>query len=310
MIESPDALLFEPLATVDPDADAPLNPNAPVDQEPAVVKQQHITSSFRKTLKHLQTKAGYPARFRGFSIFLVYTALGNTIASTLSALPLVPTAVAAILTSVLLSNFAMAWTHIVISEPSPKRWFRRLPTMRMWKKIAVPTAILAVAEQVALVLPLILVKVYGLDHLRDNPSAMTGHRQTIITLQSLSVFFSGLVVAFFVVIPANVALTRVQASLLDDTEETIVPFDRSFGGKVVPEIVGGAGIISILDAWRTFDWASRIRLAKAYAKVFAMQIVVFILFVSILAIEIFAIAHLDLEKIMPGNGGKGDDRGI
>jgi hypothetical protein len=40
--------------------------------------------------------------------------------------------------------------------------------------------------------------------------------------------------------PADVTLTRVQASLLPDIEETIVPFDQTFCEKVVPEVIGGS----------------------------------------------------------------------
>jgi len=81
-------------------------------------------------------------------------------------------------------------------------------------------------------------------------------------------------------------LTRVQASLLADSEETIVPFDRSFNGKVIPEIVGGSGAIGMLDAWKTFDWAARIRLVKAYFKVFLMQLAVAAVFLAIGIFEV------------------------
>lgn len=236
-------------------------------------------------------------------MFMAYGVLGNTVASSLSSIPFVPSVVAGIIATVLLSNFALAWTHIVITEPSPKRWFRRLPTMKMWKKIAVPTAILAVAEQVALVLPLVLFKIYGSPDLRQWPT-MGKSWKTVVALEYISLVILGLVVAFFVALPANVAITRVQASLLDDSEETIVPFDRSFGGKLVPEIVGGPGIISIRDAWTTFDWASRVRLVKAYLKVFAMQFAVSLLFVIILSIEIFAIARVGLDELIPGGTGE------
>jgi hypothetical protein len=304
MIESPDAL-FEPLPTIDPDSDEVLNAGAAPEVEPVVVKQVAITSSFRKTLKLLQAKGGIPARFRGFSIFFVYGILFAMISGPLSAIPYVPSSVGAVIASVLLANFSMAWTHIVISEPSPKPWFRRLPSMRQYTKIVGPAAILAVAEQLSVLLPATLAKVYNFGKLKDTAPTMSGGETVVVGLESFSIFVFVLVLAFIFVLPANVVLTRVQASLLDDAEETIVPFDRSFGGKVVPEIVGGTGIIGMVDAWKTFDWAARIRLVKAYAKVLLMQITVTILFVIVLVIEIFAIARLDLKKVLPGDG-KGD----
>jgi hypothetical protein len=309
MIESPDAL-FEPLPTIDPDSDEAINPNAALEAQPVAVKQAAITSSFRKTLKHLQAKGGLPSRFRGFSIFLVNSILFSIISSSLSAIPLVPSTVAAVLASVLLANFSMAWTHIVISDPNPKPWFRRLPSMRLYKKIVTPAAILAVAEQLSVLLPATLAKVYDFGKLKETAPTMSGGRTVVVGLEGFSIFIFGLVLAFFFVLPANVVLTRVQASLLDDAEESIVPFDRSFGGKVVPEIVGGTGIIGMVDAWKTFDWASRIRLVKSYAKVLLMQIGVIILFVIVVVIEVFAIAHLDLKKILPGDGNNGGDSEI
>jgi len=85
-----------------------------------------------------------------------------------------------------------------------------------------------------------------------------------------------------------------------------VPFDRSFGGKVVPEIVGGTGVLGIRDAWSTFDWASRVRLIKTYAKVILLQVLLVIVFTGVLIFEVFVVANLDMEKILPGKGQSGE----
>jgi hypothetical protein len=135
---------------------------------------------------------------------------------------------------------------------------------------------------------------------------MTPHQQTVMGLKAIGIAVLSLVLGFFVVIPANVALTRVQASLLNDTEETIVPFDRSFGGKVVPEIVGGSGVIGMLEAWKSFDWDSRIRLIKAYCKVFAMQMAVTLMFTVLLVSQLFIIVGKDWSKFIPRDDNKGN----
>jgi hypothetical protein len=205
-----------------------------------------------------------------------------------------------------MANMTMAWTHIVISEPSAKPWWRRIPGLRMYKKIVLPAAVLAVAEQLSFLLPRILARVYNFGKLKEEAPNMSGGRTAVVGLEALSIFIFGLVLAFCLVIPSNVILTRVQASLLDDAEETIVPFDRSFGAKVVPEIVGGQGIVSMRDAWTTFDWASRLRLITAYAKVLAMQIAMFIVIVLVMALEIFVIAQVPVKQLIPG-GNKGSD---
>jgi hypothetical protein len=269
------------------------------------VRQQAITSSFRSTIRHLQSKAGFAARFRGLSLYVVYYVTFSLVTGIISAVPLIPRAVAPVLSAVLLANLILAWTHIVISDPSPKRWYQRLPASRVWKKVAGPTAILAIAEQLTVLLPVALAKVYGLDMDPKTAANLSGAEKHKAAWKGFSVFILCIVMGFLLVIPANVALTRVQASLLEDDQETIVPFDRSFGGKVIPEIVGGSGVIGILDAWKTFDWNARVRLVKAYVKVFAMQMALTMLFMGVVVAQLFIIiGKSDLKKIIndPKNG--------
>lgn len=226
------------------------------------------------------------------------------IASILTFIPFVPRGVAGVIAAVICAQFSLAWTQIVISEPSPKTWFRRLPSAKTWRKVAIPTAVLAVAEQIAVLVPLYLAMVAGLTKDPKVIAHLSPHEQTMMSLKGLGIFALGVVLSFLLVIPANVTLTRVQASLLPDTEETIVPFDRSFGGKVIPEIVGGSGVIGMLDAWKTFDWSSRVRLVKAYAKVFAIQTAVTILFTICLFSQLFIIVGKDLSKVFPDDDNK------
>lgn len=304
MIESPqEAILFEPLATEDPDSIIK-------DPEHAQVKTKPITASFRSTIRLLQSVGGFRARFRGLAIYIVSGFAVNSVGGILSVFPLfsfIPRPFWNAVATVLCATLSLTWTHIVISEPSPKTWFRRLPALRMWKKVAAPTAVLAITQQLAVYLPIYLAIVTGFtDQKPEDIAHMTGGQRTAMAFKGIGIFIFGLVLAFLIVIPANVTLTRVQASLLSDAEETIVPFDRSFGGKVIPEIVGGPGVIGMLDAWKTFDWASRIRLIKTYVKVFAMQVAVTALFSLVLVAQIFMIVGSDWSKLIPEDGDKGD----
>jgi len=299
MIESPqEAIGFEPLPTEDPDSTINKDPEDQASRPP------YITASFRRTLKLLQSVGGFRGRFRGFSIFVVNAMLAQWIASILTFIPFVPRGVAGVIAAVILAQFSLAWTQIVISEPSPKTWFRRLPSAKTWRKVAIPTAVLAIAEQIAVLVPLYLAMVAGLTQDAKVIAHLSPHERTMMSLEGFGIFALGVVLSFLLVVPANVTLTRVQASLLPDTEETIVPFDRSFAGKVIPEIVGGSGAIGMLDAWKTFDWSSRIRLVKAYAKVFAIQTVVTILFAICLVSQLFIIVGKDLSKVFPDDDNK------
>jgi len=286
MIESPsEALTFEPLATEDPDSSIKgPEPN---------LKPQPITASFRKSVRHLHSIGGPTARFRGFWIYVVRAMTIQWIAGLISFM--MPRSMANVVAVVACAQLSLAWTHIVSSEPSPKTWYKRLPPAKTWRIVALPTAILALCEQAAVFVPFYIAYASGMT---ENPAGLTPHQKSMLGVKALFLSLLGLALAFLLVIPANVTLTRVQASLLPDSDETIVPFDRSFGGKVVPEIVGGSGV-GLRDAWATFDWASRVRLIKAYAKVFAMQTAVSILFFTCLLIQLFAIVGKDLSKLIP-----------
>ena len=151
------------------------------------------------------------------------------------------------------------------------------------RKVVAPTATVAIAEQVAILAPALLFKGWNLDRYADGSK---GAQQATVILEALAVVVVGLATSLYIVFPAQVILTRVQASLLSEEEEAIVSFDRSFGGKVVPAIVGGSGRLEMRDAWRTFDWNARVRLFKIYAKVLMMQMALFVLYAVVVMIEL------------------------
>jgi hypothetical protein len=299
MIESPQDISFEPIPTEDTDASKTKDPEHQV-----VSRQTFITSSFRSAILLLKSKGGFKARYRGLAIFIVNAIAVQWIAGFLSLLPILralPLGVTDAAATVLCAQLSLGWTHIVISEPSPKAWFRRIPTLKMWKKVAGPTAILAVAEQLSVMLPLYLAINIGLTKDPKEVAEMPDRLQKALIIKSIGIFALGLILAFLIVIPANVTLTRVQASLLNDEHDTIVPFDRSFGGKVIPEIVGGTGKISILEAWMTFNMAARFRLIKAYLKVFMMQVGATVFFTILLVGQILVIGGVH-KIIVPADG--------
>lgn len=76
MIESPAAKAYMPVQARDGDAPPPYtgdDENETNDAELLLVQNQPLTSSIRATLKHLREKGGFWSRFRGLSVFLVWT---------------------------------------------------------------------------------------------------------------------------------------------------------------------------------------------------------------------------------------------
>lgn len=207
----------------------------------------------------------------------------------------------AVLSAMLLARLPLTWTHVVISEPSDKRWFRRIPGFKSWLQIIPATALWATAEQLTVALPHFLSNAFGLARWSQNPGSIgevDTATQKMIVMQSIAVIAVALGTAVLILVPATVTLKRVQASLLPEEDEAIVPFDRTFNGKVVPEVVGGTGKLEIMDAWRTFDWAARIRLLKVYVKTFAMQVALTALFAGVVFAELQLIMGDELQKMI------------
>lgn len=288
MIESespPDYINIEPLLADDAD-----DPNKDPEDTSADGASPFITSSFRKTFRVLQFKGTYRAGlFRGFTIYYAHGVATHVIPGIFKALPvlrLLPFEVTVVITSVICAQLSLGWTLIVISKPSRCPWYRRIPSFEMWKKIAGPTAFYAVAEQASIMLPVYL----ALGSIESSPNSSGGYNlperiEKSLIFKGVGISALGLVLAIAVIIPARVILTRMQASLISQSEETIVPFDRSFGGKVSDN-----GMIGILDAWKTFDWAARRRLMKVYLKVFGILIGVILFFSGLIWCEMLVMS--------------------
>lgn len=275
-----------------------------------------ITYSIRGTFRHLRSRGGRFAKYRGLRLnFLTHIVASHLSHMVLSMLPRakpITQYLAPAVATVLVAPLLLTWTHVVISEPSPKFWFRRIPNFRTIVKVLPATAVFAAATQLVIFLPTTLIQTFGLHRVgRDLEHAEPMDRQEIISVACAQIVVILAVTVFasaMILIPADVTLTRVQASLLPESDETIVPMDRSFGGKVVSEQVGGTGKLGLLDAWRSFRWASRVRLVLLYAKIFFIQMALLATFVTIFAFEasialrpIMCKSHMVAEAFMRGD---------
>ena len=307
MIETPTATAFK----VDSDdileeVDAPLLSEDQksekmklVESDLFLVKQKPITAKMRTAIKHLKAQGGRLARFRGLHVSIIYHAIHGLIVKLFtsgSSHPLLRPFVA-VITTIALCRLQMTWTHIVISAPSTKRWWQRFPSVKAGKNVIIPTAVYAIAVQAAVYVPGGLF-IAAHDTLRnpaaygDNPATV----QKIALLQLFLVILVAISIVVLIVIPADATLKRVQASMLPEEDEAIVPFDRTFAGKVKPEILGGSGAVSMLDAWKTFDRSARIRLIKLYGKIFAVQVATTFMFILVVAGELRLFMGDDLVK--------------
>jgi hypothetical protein len=307
MIESPTATAFK----VDSndsfeEVDAPLLSEEQksekmklVESDLFLVKQKPITAKMFTAVKHLKAQGGRLAAFRGLHVMVIYHVIHSLIVLLFTSgteNPIIRSCVA-VVTTIAMCRLHMTWTHIIISAPSTKRWWRRFPSVKAGKNIIIPTAIYAVAVEAAVYIPRILFLTVD-DQLR-NPGAYGNNPNTVqkmALIELIGVFLIAVGTVILVVVPAEVTLKRVQASMLPEEEDSIVPFDRTFAGKKKPEILGGSGAVGILDAWKTFDRSARIRLIKLYAKIWAIQFATTFMFIFVIIGEIRLIMGDDMFK--------------
>ena len=295
MVEDPEPTQYVAVSTIEPEASAPPaysvvqskssktnTPDVPMldevtDTEILAIQNRPVTSSIRTTLLHLRNRAGYWSRFRGMSLFICFILARGLIVTGLTAIPALRSqggiALATVVAEIILARWQLTWIHIVISEPRPgMNWYQRLPPLRTsWPRIAPAIALQSVVLQVVQIFPMLVCRTFGpMKHL-GSPGYEPRERDVYaVTGQATMALFLILMLSMLLGIPATVTTVRVAASMLPEEDETIVPFDRSFGGKVTPAIIGGSGKIGMIDAWKSFNWASRKRLLKLIVKVFVI----------------------------------------
>ncbi|OJJ45554.1 hypothetical protein ASPZODRAFT_17004 [Penicilliopsis zonata CBS 506.65] len=285
---------------IDADDDSPMTPVRDVEQvaeAAAAAQPQPITSKMRTTVRHLRARAGPWSRFRGLSIGLFYTILKMAFFAIIpfdTGLFKLEYILVDVLGEALLANLSMAWVHIIISEPSPKRWYQRIPGWRSWLRIAPVAALKSAATSVAFYGPLALGRLITLiDPFEKKPNLSSVKECAIIT----SLVLIPTIVSFLVSVPARAIFIRVAASMLPEEDETIVPFDRSFRNTVVPAILGGSGKVSIKNAWKTFDWPARIRFTKIVLKVLAIEMAIAVGFVLAVAGQMALVGQETITKL-------------
>lgn len=254
-----------------------------------------ITSKLRTTIKHLRARAGPWSRFRGLSMYLVYHAVRSLMVRLFlfGSQHYFLRLFVHLGVDILLANLQVAWVHIVISEPSPKRFYQRIPGPKEWRKFVPVVALQALAIRAAFYVPMAVIQLFG---------GVDTSEASVSNMCKLSAILAGpALLAILVAVPVHAVFVRVAASTLPEECETIVPFDRSFGGKVVPAILGGSGAVSIADAWKTFDWPARKRYFKVIAKVFAIKTALVVALGGAFAGLAFAAGTDAIRSLEPGS---------
>jgi hypothetical protein len=168
----------------------------------------------------------------------------------------------------------------MIAEPNSKSWFRRMVPRKQCKAILLPTVAFAVAQQVTVLMPIAVAFALGIPQEMHNQEFdfmsrdVSPAEAAYYAFALLSIPLTAIFVALAILLPASVTLTRIEAALLPEDQETIVTFDRSSVLGNFDLQTRGACRSVFLQAWKSFEPAARLRLIKLYTKMFSLQIVI------------------------------------
>ncbi|KAI1152736.1 ubiquitin carrier protein [Nemania diffusa] len=291
IIEDPSPPAYDHISLGEDGRAMPKDTRPAAPEAESLVAPRAITSSLRSTHRAIYAISGWRSLFRGYVAYTFFSSVMGAVASVIRAFG-VPTLIAMPLAALAVAQPYAAWTHIIISAPSSKYFWQRLPPFkRAIHATAAPILLYVLAAELSGFLPgalAVLLKMNMWNHKQPNTLPQYNKDDA---WKGVVVILSALAVQVFLVIPAQVVLTRVQASFLPEEDDTIVPFDRSFGGKVVPAIVGGKGYINMADAWKSFSRASWIRLVKLYVKIFVITVAICFAWVAVLIPEFIIVAN-------------------
>lgn len=289
MVEDENPPAYEPVALGE---DAPNAAHANV-AAVANADGKPITSSIRATDRLLGSTGGILARFRGFFVLLVTKLFTGILASIFAGvLGNVFTPLATLLAVLTMVQFSTAWLHIVISHPKDVSNWKRLPLFKRtfdatWK----PTLIYWVTFEITRWTPTVLGLVFDC----QGPTLVEGkdglHWQTRDgdAWKSIVILLIAAFVELAIVIPSKMVLFRIQASLLPEDDDPIVPFDRSFQGQVDPAVVDGKGYATLAVAWSSVTRSAWRRIIILHAKIFAITFAVTTVFSLILIPQVYFI---------------------
>lgn len=306
MIESPTTTAIiedKPPAYAD-EPDAPLEKEplmpaeAEADVEVTLIPNKPVTSKISTTLAHLKRVGGFRAKWRGLGMSIVYHFLHSLVSNFLAGMlgfGLVGNVLVYIFTSVGLARVHMHWTHSMIAYPTnERRFWRRMVPRKQAKAILLPSFVFALAQQATMILPMAVAFAVGIpnirpEHVLRDVEHKNCHMLAITGLRFLAVPATLLFVAFAILLPATVTLTRIEALLLPEDRDTIVPFDRQAIVGDIDLTARGSSKKIFVSAWKSFDRASRWRLIKLYVKMVALQLTTAFVGLHVVVAEMYLI---------------------
>lgn len=251
-------------------------------EETHVVSEKPITNSIRRTMKQLSKVGGFSARWRGLPIFLVYILITSpfhflVMTFRQSHRPNMLGPIAELAVALMAARIHCAWTHATITT-GYKRYSERVVSRVQWKQLLAPTALKIVTQELSVLTMLITMQVSSKLIERQASNGVRALIAVVPMLVALGLWL-------FAILPVNIILIRKEASMLPESEETIVHFDRTFGNRVIP----GLRNPSIREAWASVSGAVWRRVVVLHLKWVAIIGALAMLYFHVMLLEVWAI---------------------
>jgi len=255
-----------------------------VEVETEVVSEKPVTSSIKRTLKHIKNIGGRTAYWRGLHIWLVYALIvmvfhmiaapmrGHAGLSTIVS-PFIADMAAALLTA----RIHCAWTHATITS-GYRKYRERVINRVQWKQLLPVTALKVVGQHFFTIAVMASAGVCGA--LMERQTSNLGRAATALIPISVALF-----TWLFVVLPVGMMVVRKEASMLDESEETIVPFDRTFGNRIIP----GLNTLKLRDNWTSISRDTWYRVVMLHIKFVGIVALVGLVYFHVVLLEMWAI---------------------
>jgi hypothetical protein len=272
------------------------------DEVPQIQQERSITKSLRTTTRHLYSVGGIFAVCRGMALHIAFyvgaitasapvfifwaarrlgaeeddTASDRDLTLYEQIKDIAGETTFEIGTSLIFCSWLAAWVHIVITQHTLRIWYRRLPPFlstfyATWRPLVLIPLVSILIRRTTII---ILKRSLGLGGGSNSNESVFMSRNMLLTL--IWVVVQGL--DLLAILPLELAMVRIQASLLPEDEEPIVPFDRSFGtssnGLRPGLLAEPRGPLSFRQAWRSLTWIEMRRLVKIFVKMLLVEVVV------------------------------------
>lgn len=249
-----------------------------------------VTNQRSLARRHLHNERGFWFIFTGLEEFMIYMLLTVVIMALSKPISAEDGAtfpvlgLSRLLLGLSLTNLHAAWVHTVVSKPRKQTIWQRIPGWREWLEI-LPVAFLDIVlpNCVHYLATTLLAFFRGVVFAALSNQAYERIPYPLTTCANIVFHAIPIVSEYSASILTGAMYVRVAASMLPENEQTVVPFDRSFGGRAK----NGTRCLSILDAFRTMKVQNWYRYLKNGWEVLIREYVWVCFSIIVIAMELY-----------------------